>query len=213
MPTPTPANATDTDQLAALRDRKKALRKQLRQRRRQLSPLQQRQAARALFRRVACTPAFRFSSSIAFTLPRDGEISPQRLLEAALRRGKRCYLPVMSRFGADRLRFRRVRKGSALSSRNAMRIPEPTRSALCPPRALSLVLLPLVGFDARCNRLGMGKGYYDQTFAFLRHSRRRPLLIGLAHECQRVEQLETNVWDLPLHAIATDAAWYKAGTP
>ena len=135
-----------------------------------------------------------------------------RLLEAALRRGKRCYLPVMSRFGADRLRFRRVRKGSALSSRNAMRIPEPTRSALCPPRALSLVLLPLVGFDAHGGRLGNGGGYYDRALAGPRIGR-RPRRVGYAYAVQGVDALPMDAFDVRLDAVVTERGWTRFPNP
>ena len=68
----------------------------------------------------------------------------------------------------------------------------------------------LVGFDARCNRLGMGGGYYDRTLAYLRHRVhwRRPLLVGVAHECQRVERLEANPWDVPLDLVVTERRIY-----
>lgn len=139
----------------------------------------------------------------------DGEIDPALLLAAAQRRGKECYLPVMSPVGAARLRFKRWRKGEALR-KNFYGIAEPRQGRFCPPRALNLVLLPLVAFDADCNRLGMGMGYYDRTFGFRRHSaQRRPALLGLAHECQKVEQLEVEAWDLPLDGVVTDQAWYK----
>ena len=112
-----------------------------------------------------------------------------------------------------RLAFRLAADSRQLDSRNRFGIPEPLQGKVCPPRVLSLVLLPLVAFDTGGNRLGMGKGYYDHTFAFLRCSqRRRPVLLGLAHECQRVDALDTASWDVPLQAIVTDVAWYKAAT-
>jgi 5-formyltetrahydrofolate cyclo-ligase len=199
--------------VAAIQAQKKLLRKDMRQRRRSLTPTQQRQAARALYKRVVTSAVFRFSKRVTFTLARDGEISPHLLLQEALRRGKHCYLPVMSHLGEDRLSFRRVGKNQRKLRRNSYGIPEPLRARACAPRCLSLVLLPLVAFDANCNRLGMGKGYYDHTFAFLRQSsRHRPALLGLAHECQRVEQLSVASWDVTLHSIVTDGAWYKART-
>jgi 5-formyltetrahydrofolate cyclo-ligase len=74
--------------------------------------------------------------------------------------------------------------------------------------------MPLVGFDANCNRLGMGGGFYDRTLAYLRLRRcwRRPLLIGIAHECQRVERLETNTWDVPLDLVVTEERIYRRAT-
>jgi 5-formyltetrahydrofolate cyclo-ligase len=205
-------NSSD-DNIADIQARKKLLRKQMRLKRRSLGKLQQLQAARALYRRVVRSIAFRFSRRIAFTVARDGEISPHLLLREAQRRGKRCYLPVMSRFGGDKLTFRLAKSQHSLDSRNRYGIPEPVRNQACPPRILGLVLLPLVAFDTSGNRLGMGKGYYDHTFAFLRRSvRRRPLLLGLAHDCQRVDALDIAAWDVPLHGIVTDQAWYKAAT-
>ncbi len=186
-----------------------ALRKELRKRRRALSAAQQKAAARHLHRRLAASPLFRFSRRIAFTMAADGEIDPSLLLDTAQRIGKECYLPVLNSVGEPRLRFKRWRKGEALRT-NFYGIAEPRHGRYCPPRALSLVLLPLVGFDASGNRLGMGKGYYDRTFAFRRHSTRcRPVMIGLAHECQKVDRLEVEAWDLPLDGIVTDGAWYR----
>jgi 5-formyltetrahydrofolate cyclo-ligase len=69
----------------------------------------------------------------------------------------------------------------------------------------------LVGFDRACHRLGMGAGFYDRSLAFLQQRRhwRRPRLIGLAHECQRVEALAPKPWDIPLDAVITEAAIYR----
>ena len=64
--------------------------------------------------------------------------------------------------------------------------------------------------DDKGNRLGMGKGYYDRTFAFVNDkSATGPELIGLAHECQRVENLEAADWDVPLGGIITGQQFYQ----
>lgn len=188
--------------------KRKELRKLMRKRRRALSYQEQTEAARRLFRRVAPSKLFRFSRRIAFSMAREGEIDPSLLLREALRRRKKCYLPVMSNVGEPRLGFRLFKKSQKLI-RNSIGIPEPARQYDCKPFALSLVLLPLVAFDTDCNRMGMGKGFYDRSFAFKRRSRRqRPALLGLAHECQRVDRLEVAPWDVPLDGVVTDRAWY-----
>jgi 5-formyltetrahydrofolate cyclo-ligase len=189
---------------------KSTLRKELRKRRRALSAAQQKSSSRQLHRRLVTSALFRFSRRIAFTMAADGEIDPSLLLATAQRRGKECYLPVLSPIGPPRLRFKRWRKGERLRE-NFYGIAEPRAGRYCSPRALSLVLLPLVGFDKSGNRLGMGKGYYDRTFAFQRHSVRHcPALLGLAHECQRVDRLQVEAWDLPLEGIVTEQNWYRA---
>jgi 5-formyltetrahydrofolate cyclo-ligase len=198
--------------IADIQTRKQQLRRELRRRRRALSPRQQRAAAQALYRRVVTSNLFRFSRRLAFTLARDGEISTELLMHEAARRGKRCYLPVMhnigSCYGKTRLTFREWRHGAYLR-KGRFGIPEPRLGRSGATYALGAVFMPLVGFDAQCNRLGMGRAYYDNTFAFLRRSQRaRPALVGLAHDSQRVEQLDLAPWDVPLRAIVTDRAWY-----
>lgn len=197
---------------AAVQQEKRRIRAEMRRRRRALTRRAQRRAARDLHARVVCSPLFRFSRRIAFTLARDGEIDPLPLLHTAHKRGKACYLPVMNRLGDDRLSFRRWLPGQRLRQ-GAWGIPEPRLAKACLPRFLSLVLLPLVAFDANGNRLGMGKGFYDRSFAFKRHTQAgRPTLLGLAHECQRVERLQVASWDVPLGGIVTDRRWYgRAG--
>lgn len=65
--------------------------------------------------------------------------------------------------------------------------------------------LPLVAFDAKGRRLGMGGGFYDRAFAFKnKYKRLGPMLIGLAHSIQEVESLDVEHWDIPLDAIVTE---------
>ncbi len=78
---------------------------------------------------------------------------------------------------------------------------------------LDVVLVPLVGFDDAGNRLGMGGGFYDRHFSFLRSRThfRRPRLIGVAYEMQRLPKLPTDPWDVPLWAVVTDRGIHKTG--
>lgn len=185
-----------------------ALRRQLRAARRALPAHQQRQASKQLFRRLAQHPLFIRSKHIAFYLANDGEIDPGLLLRHAGRLGKICYVPVLSRWPATRMRFQRLTTGQRWQD-NRFGISEPVYNPALqvPAWRLGLVLMPLVGFDARGNRLGMGGGFYDRTFGY-RSRRRRwsgPTLLGLAHQCQKIAEIPVAAWDIPLDAIITDA--------
>jgi 5-formyltetrahydrofolate cyclo-ligase len=189
------------------------LRRQLRQARRALSAAQQRKAALGLYRQLAQHPLFRRARHIALYLPNDGEIDPCLLLAEAQRRGKCIYLPVLSAWPRTKMVFQRVRPGECFRP-NRFRIPEP-RACAARQRAvwaLDLVLMPLVGFDAAGGRLGMGGGFYDRSLAYRarRATWRKPLLLGLAHECQKVPRLAQASWDIPLQATVSDQAWYVA---
>ncbi|ESR01011.1 MULTISPECIES: 5-formyltetrahydrofolate cyclo-ligase [Stutzerimonas stutzeri subgroup] len=188
-----------------------ALRRKLRHARRQLTPAQQRLAARRLYRQLAQHPRFRRARHIALYLPNDGEIDPRLLLQAAQRRGKATYLPVLNPWPRTRMVFQRIEPGEQLR-RNRFGILEPVIRTARQRRvwALDLLLMPLVGFDGKGGRLGMGGGFYDRSLAYraMRKKSHKPTLLGLAHECQRVDRLPLESWDVALQATVTDQGWY-----
>lgn len=193
----------------------KSLRQALRECRRSLSGRSQRTHSRLVARLLRREIRFRRARRIAAYWPADGELDPGPVLNDALRDGKAIYLPVLGRSIGDRtrvkLRFVRWTTSETMHP-NRFGIPEPTRRGrhIRPARHLDLILVPLVGFDSACNRIGMGGGYYDRTLAYLKARRfwRRPRLIGVAHECQRIETIETRPWDVPLDAVVTERRVY-----
>lgn len=189
-----------------------ALRRQLRQSRRQLSTADQRQAARNLYRQLSQHPLFRRARDIALYLPNDGEIDPRPLLQAAQRRGKRTYLPVLNAWPRTRMAFQRLMPNEALKP-NRFGIFEPSfkRARQRKVWTLDLVLMPLVGFDEGGGRLGMGGGFYDRSLAYRKRRKKghKPTLLGLAHECQKVDKLPLERWDVSLAATLTDKRWYE----
>lgn len=187
----------------------------MRRRRRALSPEELAAHSQLVARRLEHEPLFRRSTHIAAYFAGDGEIDPLPLLRRAWAMRKICYLPILSPHFHQRLAFAPYREGDPLVL-NIYGIPEPARPEhLIDGRLLDLVLTPLVAFDTAGSRLGMGGGYYDRSFAFLRQRRhwRRPHLVGLAHDFQRVDQLDTQSWDVPLAAIVTEAAFYRPTEP
>jgi len=189
---------------------KKALRRFMRDQRNALTENQQINAANNLLNLLHTHPLFINSKRLAFYLANDGEIDPMPLLLEALAQGKHCYLPVLHPFNKRRLLFVRIRENTKLVQ-NCFGIWEPRIFCkdLIHPRALNLVLLPLVAFDPHGGRIGMGGGFYDYTFSFTkRASGWRPKLIGLAHECQKLARLELENWDIPLTGVATDQQLY-----
>lgn len=187
---------------------KSELRRALRSQRNALNVPERKLAGRQLVTRLTSTRVFRASRRVAAYVASDGEIDPGRIIERALAMGKRCYLPVLSRLHWDSLWFAPLTPASRFRT-NRYGIPEPQGSpgALVRAAELDLILLPLVGFDVCGNRLGMGGGFYDRSLEFLhrRHCLRRPRLLGLAYEFQRVDRLPANGWDVPLDGIVTDA--------
>ena len=185
------------------------LRRHLRGLRRGLPPERQSSAAAGLLARIRDRDFFRAGGRMAFYIAVAGEISPGPLLQHALDAKKSCFLPVVA--GERELHFVAYAAGASLVA-NHWGIPEPEEGAHIEPRSLDLVFVPLVGFTRDCARLGNGKAYYDRAFAFrLTSSEPRPLLVGLAHECQLLDSLPGREWDVPLDAVATPERIYHRG--
>lgn len=177
-----------------------------------MSIAEREQAAHALGRQVANSRLFRVSRRIALYWANDGEIDPTVIFERALVLGKQVYLPVLSRVAHDRLWFAPASLDTQLRA-NRFGIPEPCvpAHALIRAQAIDVLFVPLVAFDAAGNRLGMGGGYYDRSLAFLalRQRWRKPHVVGLAYDFQRIPSMPANTWDVPLAAVATDCSWYN----
>lgn len=188
-----------------------ALRQHLKRARLALSARAQRKASAAAAARILKMPQFVRTKRIAGYFGSGGELNPMPLIEQAAALGKQCYLPVLHPFRHGRLLFCRWKPGDALLM-NRFHIPEPAirDGRLIAARDLELVVVPLLGFDSDCNRIGMGGGFYDRSFAFTRMLKhiRAPFLLGLAHESQRVDQLRAQAWDISLDAVVTDQNLY-----
>ena len=182
-----------------------ALRQSIRKQRRALPEATARSCAVQLAQHTCAHPLLRNSRHIATYLAADGEIDPSPLMDCLWSMGRALYLPVLVPFAHGKLWFARYRPGDVLV-KNRYGIPEPQHLELIKPRTLDLVLMPLVAFDASGHRIGMGGGFYDRSFAFLRARRhwRKPTLIGLAYEFQRQGTILSNRWDVPLNAVATE---------
>jgi 5-formyltetrahydrofolate cyclo-ligase len=192
----------------------KSLRRELRARRRGLSPLEQRLHAAALTRALGRDLRFLRARRMGAFWPADGELDARPLLRRAHGRCMQTFLPVLRPGRQRRLWFVSYRPHAPLRL-NRLGIPEPSRDRrhLKLPWQLDLLLVPLVGFDRDCNRIGMGGGFYDRTLAYLRRRThwRRPYLMGIAHECQRIERIDPRPWDIPLDGIATELGVYWRG--
>ncbi|WP_428242593.1 5-formyltetrahydrofolate cyclo-ligase [Gynuella sp.] len=188
---------------------KDQLRKHIRSLRRQLTPSQQQHASEGLVNQLRAHDVYQQSESIALYLANDGEISVQPLAEYAWQQGKKLYLPVLNANTGVSLIFKRWLPDSEFEP-NRFRIPEPVTNETIEAQALDLVCFPLVAFDTQGGRLGMGGGFYDRTFSFtLEESCATPILWGMAHECQEVEIVPKEDWDIPLSSIITDQRWYE----
>ncbi len=78
-----------------------------------------------------------------------------------------------------------------------------------PQTPFDLIVVPVLGFDRDCYRLGLGGGYYDRFLAGQEHA----LTIGLAYGWALVpEGLPREEHDIPLDRIVTEADVHRRTT-
>ncbi|ENP8456350.1 5-formyltetrahydrofolate cyclo-ligase [Photobacterium damselae] len=180
------------------------LRHQIRQKRRQLTTQQQQEAAQQLLQQCQNASCFSQAQHIALYLSNDGEIDTTPLIHWLWQQHKQVYLPVLHPFSKGHLLFLHYSPHSQLIC-NKYGISEPKLNIehVIPTQQLDLIATPLVAFDQQGQRLGMGGGYYDRTLQHWHTHKEGPMPIGLAHHCQQVQALPSEIWDVPLPQIIT----------
>lgn len=133
---------------------------------------------------------------LATYCPVGSEADPALLAATAIEHGCRLALPhIVDR--ATPIRFLHWEIGEPLET-GPFNIRQPRADS--PEAAPDMILTPLLGFDARLNRLGQGAGHYDRAFARYPDAWR----VGIAWSVQQIPAVPTDIWDVPLHAVITE---------
>nr|WP_232504219.1 5-formyltetrahydrofolate cyclo-ligase [Shewanella benthica] len=140
---------------------------------------------------------------VALYLTNDGELDTRVLIDALWKLDVQIYLPRLHPFCKGNLVFLAYMP-STLLVQNSLNIWEPKLdiTQMILPHRLDVVVTPLVAFDLSGNRMGMGGGFYDRTLANWSLTG-KPYPIGFAHDCQQVESLPCEHWDVPLPMLVT----------
>ena len=83
---------------------------------------------------------------------------------------------------------------------NKYGIPEPTSDKMVAP---NILLVPLVAFDKKYNRIGYGGGFYDRYIKRIKKIK-KIITIGLAYSFQRINQIPADKYDVELDVIVTN---------
>jgi 5-formyltetrahydrofolate cyclo-ligase len=184
---------------------KNQIRREVRNRRKQLSAQQQQDAASTLAKKVLNCVLHHGAKRVALFLSIDGEIPTNKTIASLWQNGIEVFIPLIHPFNPKYLLFIRYAPDSLLT-RNPLGMlePKPNCNHVCPLTQLDILFTPLVAFDNTGHRLGMGGGFYDRTLAcHFNQKRTKPQIIGVAHDCQQVDSVPTQSWDIPLSALLT----------
>jgi 5-formyltetrahydrofolate cyclo-ligase len=197
--------------LNAAVEQKRRLRVELKSRRARVAPADAAAAARGVSERVSRDLRVEGHGTVAGYWPMGDELDIRPTLAAFHACGRAIALPVVLGRGRP-LVFRSWQPGDVLVAGGfGTSVPAPDRGEISP----GLLLVPLLGFDRRGNRLGYGGGFYDMTIAALRVRACGVFAVGVAFAAQEVDALPVEAFDQRLDAIVTerDVLVFAGGRP
>ena len=172
---------------------KKALRKEIRKKKRAMSLQEIEEKSKALAEQFLQSELYRNAKSIYGYLPYNQEVRTTAMLRQAQLEGKRVAVPKV--YG-DEMKFLwlddldQVEKGYS-------NIPEPIADGPEADDPTALVLMPGLAFDKEGHRVGYGGGFYDK---FLAAEPGHPTL-ALCFDFQMLPKLETEEFDIPVDQV------------
>ncbi|KAF0699463.1 Aste57867_9970 [Aphanomyces stellatus] len=172
-------------------------------------------ASANLQRHLVTLPEFIRAKSVCAYLAMPNEASTDTILREIFAQGKQLYVPKVTGGNSEDMLMLRVESEADIESfpKSKWNIPEPALllpSGLARLNALDtldvdLIIVPGVAFDASCNRLGHGKGYYDSFFE--RYAAKAdghlPATVGIALALQLVDSVPTSAHDRVLDMVVT----------
>jgi 5-formyltetrahydrofolate cyclo-ligase len=178
-------------------------------RRMQMPQAERAQASAEIARKIIEYLPLQAQTVIAGYWPIKAEVDVMYALKEMIRTGHRTALPVIVDFKQP-LAFRLwTEKSPMTEGRYGIHQPDAAR---CGPAVPDVILVPMLAFDARCQRLGYGSGFYDRTFDHLR-ALHHVTAVGVAFESQKVDEVPTGPLDYPMDVIITERNTYHPERP
>ena len=171
---------------------KKELRKAIKAKVAQLTPVEKTREANCVFNHIEQSDIFKNSKNIMLFASLPDEIPTHDTIERWAD-SKNIYLP---RVNGDDLDIIKYQPGTL--HKGSYDIMEPEGNNTVEPDVLDMIIVPGVAFDRQGNRLGRGKGFYDRFLA-----QTHAVTIAVCFDCQLVDHIPTEPHDLPAQFIVT----------
>jgi 5-formyltetrahydrofolate cyclo-ligase len=176
---------------------KNEIRREALERRDALAPEVRAEASLVICRRIMEDDRFLDARAVHVYLPIGSEVDIRPLIDVGWELGKALGLMRVSGDGGSR-QYRITPETQYTTG--SLGIAEPVDAEPFDMDRCDLVIVPLVAADEECNRVGYGKGYYDQ---FLTHFPRPT--IGAAFDVQLFPHLPSDDLDIRLDAVCTES--------
>lgn len=188
------------------KEKRNDLRQTILAKRRQINEKESAQAGLSILKTIMKMDVFKRTVNIASYISLSGELCTKDMNEYFMTRHHLC-LPYMVTGQKGKMEFYSFKKGDDLVE-NRFHILEPKNlpENFISEDEIDVIIVPLVAFDNKGNRMGMGGGYYDRM---LKKVRKDCLIIGVAYEFQLVDELIVEEWDMPMDIVITEKKYYE----
>ena len=136
--------------------------------------------------------------TIAGYYPSYYEVDILKFLEEASRKKFKIVLPVIK--SSTKMSFKLWTFKKPLYINNYGILEPKSKKELIP----NLILVPLVAFDNKLNRIGYGKGYYDRSLEKIKKVNKNTISLGIAYSFQKANNIPVNKYDFKLDYIFTE---------
>ena len=131
--------------------------------------------------------------------PSNYEVNILKFLEEASKKRFRITLPVIK--SSNKMSFKSwVFKDPLYVNQFGILEPKNSKRKIIP----DLIMVPLVAFDKRLNRIGYGKGYYDRSLRKISKIKKNVISLGIAYSFQKCKKIPVNNHDFKLDYIFTE---------
>ena len=131
--------------------------------------------------------------------PSNYEVNILKFLEKASQNKFKIALPVIRSSGRMSFRSWIFNEPLYVSAFGTLE-PLSTNKEMIP----DLIMVPLVAFDRKLNRIGYGKGYYDRSLKNISKIKKNAIFLGIAYSFQKCQKIPTNKQDFKLDYIFTE---------
>lgn len=184
-----------------IKERKKEIRKIIRELKKSYSQEEKERISIIIQKKLLDNGLVKKAGTIFLYYALPDEVNTSLLLQKlSNRRGgeKRIILPVVN---GDILELKEYIPEEMASGYQS--IQEPSGEKTINPEEIDLAIVPGVAFDAKCNRMGRGKGFYDKLLPYLECP-----TIGLGFGFQIIDEIPCEPFDKPLDFVITEKEDY-----
>lgn len=182
-------------QQAEIAEKKSALRKELRSKRRALSEAEVKNASTEVCKKLVELDEFKRAKLILAYMAAKNELDVSYAVRAAIAEGKRVAFPLCIENGGLRLLVPMDENAFTVGSYGILE-PDASRSGEVLPQELELMIVPAVAYTRSLQRLGQGGGYYDRLL-----QKTNCFTVGVGYDFQLVSEIPVEKHDAPLDCV------------